>query len=219
MTNTMTLKNMNTNILPVADFGTYSGGLTYAMDDVFVWDCIIVEALNPDAEEYEEIMQLIAEKYNGIDDFFKLVLECAPETIQSAFDEYEIPVQIIPDSCKWDRPQFYNYRDDCIDFDMIIDTDWVESQFGKLSNDPEFEKFIKDNYSSRDGFISFMPNTIYEYEEILSSKGDDYWKIISAIVTYMVHCDPSIPNYVMSDLEEALMINADYVRCSDLGIY
>lgn len=218
MTNTITLKNMNTNILPVTDFGTYSGGLTYVMDDVFVWDCINVEALNPDAEEYEEIMQLIAEKYSGIDDFFKLVLECAPETIQSAFDEYEIPVQIIPDSCKWNRPQFYNYSDDCIEFDMIIDTDWIESQFGKLRDDPEFKKFIKDNYSSYDGFISFMPNNIEEYAEILESKSDDFWKIVSAIVSYMVYCNKSIRAHALMDLEEALIENYNYVRFSDLGI-
>ena len=214
-----TLKNMNTHVLPVADFGTYSGGLSYAIDDVFVWDCINVDALNPDSEEYEEIMQLIAEKYNGIDDFLKQVLSYAPETIQAAFDDYEIPIHIIPDSCKWDRPQYYNYRDDCIEFDMTIDTDWIESQFGKLSNDPEFKQFIKDEYSSRDGFISFMPNTIYEYEEILESKGDDYWKIISAIVTYMVYCDPSIRDYALLELEDALIANHDYVRCSELEIY
>lgn len=214
----ITLKNMNTHVLPVADFGTYYGDLTYALNDVFVYYGVNTEALNPDEEEYDEIMQLVAEKYDGTDEFFEQVLKYAPETIQAAFDEYEIPVSIIADSCKWNRPKYYNYSDDVIEFDMTIDTDWIASQFGKLRDDPEFKKFIKDNYSSYDGFISFMPNNIEEYAEILESKSDDFWKIVSAIVSYMVYCNKSIRAHALMDLEEALIENYNYVRFSDLGI-
>ena len=219
MTNTITLTKTNTDVMPIIDFGTYWGGLSYEMNDVFVWDCINTDALSPDDEEYDEIMQLIAEKYNGIDDFLKQVLDIAPTIIQETFNEYEIPVKIIADSCQWYRPKFYNFSDDCIEFDMTIDTDWIESQFGNLRGDPEFKQFIKDKYSSRDGFISFMPNTIEEYAEILESKGGDYWKIVSAIVSYMVYCDTSIRDNASLDLEEELIENHDYIRCSDLGIY
>lgn len=216
---TVTLKDMNTDVIPVADFGTYGGSLASELEDVFVYDAVNEDALDPNDEEYDVIMELIADKYDGTDAFFNQVLEYAPATIQASFDDYEIPATVVSGSCKWNRPRFYNYSDDVIEFDMTIDTNWVESKFREFSNDPKFKSFLKDNYSSRSGFISYMPNNTFEYESILDPNDADYWKLVSAIITYIVDADPSIRESAMLDLEDDLVSNADYERFSTLGIY
>lgn len=216
---TVTLKNMNTDVIPVADFGTYGGSLASELEDVFVYDAVNEDALDPNDEEYDVIMELIADKYDGTDAFFNQVLEYAPATIQAAFDDYEIPATVVSGSCKWNRPRFYNYSDDVIEFDMTIDTNWVDSKFREFSDDPKFESFLKDNYSSRSGFISYMPDDTAEYESILNPDDSDYWKLVSAIITYIVDADPSIRESAMLDLEDDLISNANYERFSTLGIY
>lgn len=216
---TVTLKDMNTDVIPVADFGTYGGMLASELEDVFVYDAVDIDAVDPDSEYYDEFAELMAEKYDGTDEFFKQVLSYAPATIQAAFDDYEIPATVVDGSCKWNRPRFYNYSDDVIEFDMTIDTNWVESKFREFSNEPKFKSFLEDNYSSRSGFISFMPDNTAEYESILDPNDSDYWKLVSAIVTYIVDADPSIRESAMEDLMDDLRGNADYVTFSMFEIF
>jgi hypothetical protein len=216
---TVTLKGMNTDIIPVVDFGCYGGILSYALDDVFVYDCIELDAFDPDSEYYDDVVELVNDKYDGREEFYAQVLSYAPSTIQDAFNEYEIAATVVPNSCKWDNPQFYNYRDDSIEFDMTVDTGWVESKFREFSNNSAFRKCLKDNFSSRDGFISFMPDSVDEYNELLDPNNKEYWKVVSALVHFIVSEDPSIREDITSELEEYVSSNGDYVHCSWYEIY
>ena len=213
----VTLKGMNTDVVPVADFGCYGGPLSYALEDVFVYDAL--GNIGPDHEYYDEIMQLVEEKYDGVPEFFEQVLRYAPGTIQEAFNDYDIPATVVNDSCKWYHPREYNFGDDVIEFDMTIDTNWVESKFRELSENSEFTKFINREFSSRDGFISFMPNDTSEYETLLDPNNGEYWKVVSAIIKFIVNEDPSIRNSVTEDLYESLTENADYTKFSSFDIF
>jgi hypothetical protein len=217
---TVTLDNMNTDVIPVVDFGTYGGPLSYALEDVFVADYLEVDNLDPENEDEADALELINEGYDGTDDFFNQVLGLAPLYIQDAFDQYGIPAKVVSGSCKWNRPREYNYYDDTIEFSMTIDTNWVASKFAELSaNEPKFADYLNDNYSSRSGFISYMPNEVEGYNDMLDPNSSDYWKVVSAIVMFMVYDDPSIRNDVTEDMIEYLRGNADYASLSSYGIY
>ena len=215
----VTLKGMNTDVIPVADFGCYGGPLSYALEDVFVYDTVNIDNIDPDDEYYDEIMQLVEEKYDGVPEFFEQVLRYAPGTIQEAFNDYDIPATVVSGSCEWYHPREYNFSDDVIEFDMTIDTNWVESKFRELSGDSRFTDFLNSEFSSRSGFISFMPNEISEYETLLDPNSNEYWKVVSAIVKYIVSEDPSISESVTEDLYESLRGNADYTTFSSFDIF
>lgn len=215
----VTLKDMNTDVIPVADFGCYGGPLSGILEDVFDAYSVNTSNLSPDDEYYDEIVKLISEKYDGTKEFQQQVLDLAPATIQQAFDEYDIPATVVSGSCKWWHPREYNFSDDVIEFDMSIDTNWVESKFRELSSDSKFNKFLGERYSSRSGFMSFMPDNTSEYEEILDPNSTDYWKLVSAIISYIVNNDPSISESVTEDLYEYIISNPDFVTYSDLELY
>lgn len=207
---TVTLKDMNTDVIPVADFGCYGGPLSWVLEDVFVWDAMNLDYYEG-SEYYDEVAQLIDEKYDGTQEFFDQVLRYAPATIQAAFDDYEIPATVVSGSCKWNHPRYYNYSDDVIEFDMTIDTGWVESKFNELSGDYKFTDYLDSEFSSRDGFISSMPNAASGYNELLDPSNPEYWKVVSAIVRYIVYSDKSIAESATEDLIDDLISNADYV--------
>lgn len=216
---TATLKDMNTDVVPVADFGCYGGPLSTILEDVFDSYSVNTSNISPDDEYYDEIVKLINEKYDGTEEFQQQVLDLAPATIQQAFDEYDIPATVVSGSCKWWHPREYNFSDDVIEFDMSIDTNWVENKFRELSGDSKFNKFLGERYSSRSGFMSFMPDSASEYEEILDPNSSDYWKLVSAIISYIVDSDPSISESVTEDLYEYISSNPDFVTYSDLELY
>ena len=63
-----------------------------------------------------------------------------------------------------DSPKEYNFRTDKlivnVEFRLRALEHWC------LKNKPEeFNKYLKENYSSYDGFISFVPNSIYAFKE------------------------------------------------------
>ena len=215
----VTLKDMNTDVIPVVDFGCYGGPLSGILEDVFDAYSVNTSNLSPDDEYYDEIVKLISEKYDGTEEFQQQVLDLAPATIQQAFDEYGIPATVVSGSCKWWHPREYNFSDDVIEFDMSIDTNWVESKFRELSSDSEFNKFLGERYSSRSGFMSFMPNNASEYEEILDPNSTDYWKLVSAIISYIVDNDPSISESVTEDLYEYITSNPNFVTYSNFELY
>lgn len=217
--NGVRLNRMNTDVMPVVDFGCYAGALKEAFDDVFVYDFIELDNFDPSDENYEEVVELVNDEYNGTQQFFDQVLRYAPSTIQKAFDEYGIKITVIPDSCDWRHPRFYNYEDDMIEFDATVDPVWVIDKFREIRNDPSFKKFMKTYFSSRDGFISFMPDDPESYDEIMDPSNSEYWKVVAAIVQYMVNSDPTIMYDVTEDLLYSMLENHEYVTCSELGIY
>ena len=210
---TIVLKNMNTDVIPVVNFGCYGGPLSYVLEDVFVWDAVNLDAFE-DSEYYDEVAELIDNRYDGTSDFFKQVLIYAPSTIQDALNEYGINAQVVSGTCKWNHPREYNYLDDCIEFDMRINTSWVKSKFAELSKKSDFRRFIKDNFSSRSGFISFMPNDVTGFDALLNPSNPEYWKVVSAIIQYMVDEDTSIREDVTEELLEDIQSNPSFERVS-----
>ena len=216
---TVVLKNLDTSVIPVVDFGCYWGELRSVLDDVFVYEYIELDNIDPDDEYYDEIVELVDEKYDGTDAFYDQVLRLAPGYIQDALDEYGAKIKVIPSSCKWYHPREYNFGDDVIQFDASVDTAWVDNKFRELSRKPDFAKYLKKEFSSYDGFISFMPDDVDSYNELLDPNSSDYWKVVCAIVGYLISEDTSIRDHALYDLEDTLLSNPDFIRCSSYDIF
>lgn len=216
------LDKMNTDVLPVIDVDCYGGKLSLVLEDVFVYDYVNLDMITPEntnPDDYEGIMELVNEKYDGTDEFYQDVLDAVPQFIQQAFDEYELPIRIIPNTCKWYHPREYNFSSDAIDFSIEIDTDWVAAKFSELSANLDFVAFLKERYSSYSGFFSFMPNDVAGFEALGNPDNEDYWKVVSAIVTYYVNQNPEIAENATDDLIDYLYGNYSYATFSMYGIY
>jgi hypothetical protein len=60
-------------------------------------------------------------------------------------------------------PKYYNFSTDELYFDLIVDEDFTENLAQKVENefyDSSLTKFLKDNYTSYDGFLSFTANNL-----------------------------------------------------------
>lgn len=209
---------MSTNLIPVVDFGTYWGSLHNISEDVFSYWAIEPDNLDPTNEDEAEALQLYEEQYDGHDDFLAQVQELAPEFIQQSLDDYGIPAKVVGD-CRYYHPREYNFGDDYMIFDMSIDTNWVETTYAELVQDDAFVAFIKKHYSSRSGFISFFPNTVEEFDEIIRPDSDNYYKVVAAICHYIVESDASIAENSTADLVEYLYESGNFTTFSQLGIY
>ena len=82
----------------------------------------------------------------------------------------------------WYSPKFYNYSNDQLDFTIDIDKRELFKTLNSLDN-KEFKDFLKENYSSYSGFISFTSNN---YDELYDKAimGDE--QSIGAILTYLL---------------------------------
>lgn len=59
-------------------------------------------------------------------------------------------------------PQYYNYSSDKLVIQLDLDLVKLKVYCLKL-NSESFGKYLKDNFTSRDGFISFVPNNIKDF--------------------------------------------------------
>jgi hypothetical protein len=62
-------------------------------------------------------------------------------------------------------PKYYNFNTDTLNFDLITNDDFIDNIIYVIDNllpneYDDLSKFLKDNYSSYDGFISFTDNNI-----------------------------------------------------------
>jgi hypothetical protein len=86
-----------------------------------------------------------------------------------------------------DSPKYYNYRDDYYLLDFVVNDQFnsVLIDFAE-KNQAEFNTFLKSNYSSCDGFISFTANN---FESWLTGFNEDRDQEIGAILSYLINCN------------------------------
>ena len=70
---------------------------------------------------------------------------------------------------KVDSPKYYNYSTDKLVCDIKIDKGVFVHELRKYDLDI-WEQFLKNNFTSYDGFISFYPNTTMEWAELINKK-------------------------------------------------
>lgn len=157
---------LNTNLVPIFS-GTYGT----------IWSEVI-QAQDDDGNElqvdykHEDFLKSVAREYQEHTDY---ILR-------------ELGISFI-DSIKFlgtfYSPKEYNFSTDVLDFDIEVDEAKLSAELAKLATDPKFNLWLKENFSSREGFISFTPNNFTELLTQVASRGDDFEQSIGAIIQYL----------------------------------
>jgi len=82
-------------------------------------------------------------------------------------------------------PKYYNYGSDELYFDLVIKGTVKESwdKYFENVDQGELNKYLQERNKSYDGFISFMPHSIEELEDLINS-GEDDERAFAAILNY-----------------------------------
>lgn len=116
-----------------------------------------------------------------MDDWAKEVYEFMDNIIVDLF-KHELGLDVTLEFCGRWSPREYNFNHDVVNFDISC-----EQGFSKLvdfcTNHPDFAKFLKDHYSSYDGFMSFTANNVDRLlEDIVAEDMTAYGAMISFIL-------------------------------------
>lgn len=84
-------------------------------------------------------------------------------------------------------PKEYNFSTDVIDYEVTIAKGEMMKVVKGLKGNKEFQDFLYERYSTRDGFISFTPNNYDALLYQLETEGDEYVQAISALMNFLAY--------------------------------
>lgn len=118
-------------------------------------------------------------------------------------------------------PNYYNYENDSIEFDLEIENpELIEKLWSEFEpwDYEHFFKFTKERFGSRSGFISFFPYEPHAFENALlftEPNGNyDYNRAVAMLLMFEFEQHYCALDSYQKDLEENM---ADY--CSENGLY
>jgi hypothetical protein len=133
---------------------------------------------NDDSEEVEidykhsDLMQGIKQAYNSGSDYI--------------INELNIPwIKSIKFTDTW-SPREYNFNTDQLDFNLVIDKRAMIKALKSLKNDVGFNTWLREKFTSYDGFWSHTPNNYFDLcDELINESGEEYDQSIGALITYL----------------------------------
>ena len=100
---------------------------------------------------------------------------------------------------KINSPKYYNYSTDKLVCNIEINKDVFVHELRK-NNFDNWKQFLKDNFTSYDGFISFYPNTSIEWDELINENIEDDNVIIETLLQFYLE-----QNEEFGDLKDNLL--------------
>lgn len=99
-----------------------------------------------------------------IDDFSAFKKEVGEKAVELLSDYLDKNIVTRFEFVDIDSPQSYNYRNDNIVANVTVDEEALEN-YCYFENGEKFANYLKDNFTGRSGFISFVPNKIEKFKE------------------------------------------------------
>ena len=96
-----------------------------------------------------------------LEDLDEIIKDIATNYVETTIQDILPSAKIKPTNVY--HPKEYNYSGDELEFDLTVNRDEYEVLKEKTLADEEFDKFLKDKYSSYSGFASTMPDNIEEF--------------------------------------------------------
>jgi hypothetical protein len=93
-------------------------------------------------------------------------------------------------------PREYNFSTDTIDFTLTVNKTKLKQTLNQLKDDQKFHEYLKDNFTSYDGFMSFTPNNYDELKDNIINEGNEEDQAIGALITYLAGEE------ILNDIEE-----------------
>lgn len=172
---------LSTNVLPIVSVNLY--GL---LDDL-IWHIdqyVNTEWYDSDANPDYEYADFNNVSYNdGMD---RAIMNIATPIIEDAIREILPSANITPTEVY--HPRYYNFEKDELYFTLTCSASEYNALFERTVNDPAFENFLKSNYRSYDGFISFMADDLDEFY-----KQED-WRQAAQVIAFNID-DSQFDNY------------------------
>ena len=81
------------------------------------------------------------------------------------------------------HPKFYNFETDSVAMNFCYSDCLKNWMLSSVINNGDFDKFLADNYTNRDGFISFTPNN---WDDWFEGYMDNELKCVSALLRFFV---------------------------------
>lgn len=129
----------------------------------FYESCLYNNDMLYDMTEYdEEGREWDFVEPNGYMDYEIAVCKACVEDIMDLMENNDAITEM-----KWkemNSPQYYNFTTDKLVCELEVDMDKIKEWCYKTKR-KEFAEYLKDNFTSCDGFISFVPNNIAEFHE------------------------------------------------------
>ena len=90
------------------------------------------------------------------------------------------------------HPRYYNFETDAIEFTLRY-SDEFKSHLAKYAEDNKgaFDTYLNDNFTTRDGFVSFTPNN---YDELMDGFNDDDARCVSVLIGYYLDNESDADN-------------------------
>lgn len=193
---------MSTNWLPLIQPGTYGTNLG-------------------------DIEMCVSEEY--MEDFKKQLCVEACSIMNEIFSEdwfVEKFGNVVTSNGVFKSPQFYNFENDSIEFDLEIvePKRLLEDYYGNFEKwelwDIEwFEKFMEKNYGSHPGFISFFPTSLFKFIKALESEPNkkpryEFNMAVSMLIMFAVERSKCALDSYQKDFEDNI---SEY--CSQNGLF
>lgn len=107
------------------------------------------------------------------------------------------------------HPAYYNFETDYAIFTFEYSDELKNWMFDYVvENQAEFKDFLKKNYTSYDGFLSFTPNN---WSDWLDGWNNTEWRCVSAMLTYLLYTNADNEHYQYDFTERAtLLISENY---------
>jgi hypothetical protein len=175
--------------------------------DVGMYDSILSPEYVLDKEQ--EYGEEYWDKFD-IEKYTSFIFDSAKEVFENFYLPAlkELDLKIISGTVvKIHSPKQYNYGSDELYFDLELEGTLKESfdKYYESVDQGEFDAFLQENNKSYDGFVSFMPQSLEELEEIIKSGKDDE-RALAAILNYELSLDG---NPYQETLEEIVDNNKD----------
>lgn len=145
--------------------------------------------------EYSMMPSFIEWKDTDMDSLSEQIMEHYLDAMWCDFlSELGYVEDYLLETAKFYRPKFYNFHDDSFTVDLKIDKDKFMDRLNYLLNNHKdiCQKFIDDNWKSRDGFWSFMPESLGELKEC-----DEIEKVFAFVlnVDYALNFEEDLKDY------------------------
>ena len=83
-------------------------------------------------------------------------------------------------------PREYDFKTDELDIDFSIDEIKLLDMVKVLFDSKLFNDYLRDRYSSYDGFMSFTPNNYRDFREAIIDDGREKDQAIAALINYLI---------------------------------
>lgn len=105
-------------------------------------------------------------------------------------------IEVEMDFVELHSPRFYNYSNDRAFVSITVNVEDVIEQC--MWSKKDVEQYVKDNFTSIPGFISFVPNDFNEWVNIIRLKGDRWEIMVSELLTFLL---------TLNDIDELTIID------------